>query len=98
MPPQYLDKVLLAYNGALSDTFKVSVVCVCLTLVAGLTMEWKSVKKAKQGGPPSPKIEENSGDAHTETEMVRSSPITEPVVPEKEEVKSTAEESSKTRE
>jgi Major Facilitator Superfamily len=98
VPPQYLDKVLLAYNGALSDTFKVSLACVCLTVVTGLTMEWKSVKKAKQGGPPSPKPEENAGDAHTETETARSSPIPEPVVPGKEGAKSTAEESSKAHE
>jgi hypothetical protein len=100
VPPQYLDKVLLAYNGALSDTFKVSLASVIATIVAGLTMEWKSVKKVEKGGPASQKPEEEvTGDAHTETETVRSSSTPEPSVPEKEEgVQSIAEESSKTHE
>ena len=50
VPPQYLDKVLVAYNYALSDTLKVPVACACATILAGLTMEWKSLKGLKQGG------------------------------------------------
>ncbi|KAN0122913.1 MFS general substrate transporter [Hyaloscypha variabilis] len=50
VPPQYLEKVLLAYNAALSDTLKVAVACASATILAGLTMEWKSLKGLKQGG------------------------------------------------
>jgi len=49
VPPQYLE-VLLAYNAALSDTLKVAVACASATILAGLTMEWKSLKGIKQGG------------------------------------------------
>ncbi|KAF8866985.1 MFS general substrate transporter [Acephala macrosclerotiorum] len=51
VPNQYLATVLVAYNKALSDVFKVGLACACATIIAGLTMEWKSVKGLKQGGP-----------------------------------------------
>jgi MFS family permease len=73
VPPQFLDQVLLAYNGALSDTFKVAVACAVATLVAGLTMEWKSVKGLKQGGPPQKPTHEN-GEVNTDSETVVESP------------------------
>jgi len=50
VPPQYLQNVLVAYNVALSDTLKVAVACASATILAGLTMEWKSLKGLKQGG------------------------------------------------
>ena len=50
VPPQYLQKVLVAYDAALSDTMKVATACACATILAGLTMEWKSVKGLKHGG------------------------------------------------
>jgi len=50
VPPQYLENVLLAYDAALSDTLKVAVACASATILAGLTMEWKSLKGLKQGG------------------------------------------------
>ncbi|KAN0106579.1 putative MFS multidrug transporter [Hyaloscypha variabilis] len=95
VPPQYLEKVLVAYNGALSDTLKLSLACAAATIVAGLTMEWKSVKGLKKGGPPA-KAEEKAEDLQTDT--ATSAPRTpEPLVAEeeKEGVRSTAEESSK---
>jgi hypothetical protein len=50
VPPQYLPNVLVAYDAALSDTLKVAVACASATILAGLTMEWKSLKGLKQGG------------------------------------------------
>jgi hypothetical protein len=50
VPPQFLDEVLVAYNASLRDVFKVGVACSAATIVAGLTMEWRSVKGLKQGG------------------------------------------------
>jgi len=64
VPPQYLEIVLVAYNAALQDVFKLSVALAAAGIVAGVTMEWKSVKGKKQGGEP-----EKSEDAvTTETE------------------------------
>lgn len=55
VPAQFLPKVLSAYNAALSDTFKLSVACGAATVIAGLVMEWKSVKGLKEGGDQSEK-------------------------------------------
>ena len=49
--PQYLDKVLSAYNNALTNTFDVGLVMSCMMIVEALGMEWKSIKKAKREGP-----------------------------------------------
>ncbi|CZT01043.1 related to transporter (major facilitator superfamily) [Rhynchosporium agropyri] len=48
VPPQYLHLVLIAYNAALSDVFKVGVACAVASIISGLTMEWKSVKALKE--------------------------------------------------
>jgi len=48
VPAQYLRLVLVAYNAALSDVFKVGVGCAAASIIGGLTMEWKSVKAAKE--------------------------------------------------
>lgn len=48
VPAQYLDLVLVAYNAALSDVFKVALGAACASILAGLTMEWKSVKAVKE--------------------------------------------------
>lgn len=50
VPESMLGVVLVAYNKALSDTFKVALGCACASILAGLTMEWKSVKNKKRGG------------------------------------------------
>lgn len=100
VPAQYLGQVLLAYNEALSDTFKVSVGCAVATIVTGLTMEWKNVKKLKKGAAASTKPEENATDVHTDTESAPSPPRTpQPLDPEKESrAPSTAAEPSKAHE
>lgn len=85
VPEQFLGAVLVAYNRALRDTFKVGVACACATILAGLTMEWKSVKGLKQGGAQVPiaketEKEKNGGQVHvddgavTDTETVVDSP------------------------
>lgn len=74
VPPQLLNKVLLAYNGALSDTLKVGLACACATILAGLTMEWKNIKGLKNGGPPSK--DKNIVETHTDTETADSPPRT----------------------
>ena len=49
VPVQYLEEVLVAYNGALTDVWWVAVGVSCLSLLgAGLT-EWKSVKGVRGG-------------------------------------------------
>ena len=76
IPAQFLPQVLIAYNSALSDVFKVGVACASATILCGLTMEWRSVKGLKQGGPE--KVQEEIGSRSGEvTEMVvDESPIT----------------------
>jgi hypothetical protein len=75
VPAQYLPEVLTAYNGALSDTFKVSLACAIATLLAGFTMEWKSVKGKNNGGPQDEKSSHEKGEeANTDTETVVESP------------------------
>ena len=58
VPLQLLEALLVAYNAALSDTLKVAVACAVATIVAGLTMEWKSVKGLRQGGPSGEAVKE----------------------------------------
>ncbi|KZP00733.1 MFS aflatoxin efflux pump [Calocera viscosa TUFC12733] len=50
VPQQYLAAVLVAYNDAITEAFKVALVLACLSAPAALFMEWKSVKKAKPDG------------------------------------------------
>ncbi|TVY14747.1 Efflux pump aflT, partial [Lachnellula arida] len=52
VPANMLETVLVQYNGAITNTLKVAVALSCATVVTALTMEWKSIKKVKQGGPP----------------------------------------------
>jgi MFS family permease len=66
VPLQYLGEVLVAYNAALSDALKVGLACAVATVLSGLTMEWKSVKGLKQGGPQ--KKEEKVKDDATNSE------------------------------
>ena len=43
-----LSRVLDAYNGALTDVFKVPLALACFSVIGALLMEWRSVKKGKQ--------------------------------------------------
>ena len=42
--PSKLGLVLEAYNGALTKTFRISLILACLTLIGSVLMEWRSVK------------------------------------------------------
>lgn len=48
VPPQDLQAVLVAYNSALTQVFIVAVVMSALIVIGSLSIEWKSVKKAKK--------------------------------------------------
>ena len=45
--PQDVSEVLLAYNNALIQTFYISLVMSCLTVLGAIGMEWRSVKGRK---------------------------------------------------
>jgi MFS family permease len=60
--PQYLDAVLVAYNRAIMDTLYIAVGTAAISIIAGLTMEWRNVKGMEQGGPSGPKKVEESRD------------------------------------
>ncbi|KAK5045299.1 hypothetical protein LTR84_009405 [Exophiala bonariae] len=45
---QDLQQVLVAYNGALTKVFYCAVAVSCASIVGALTMEWRSVKKARE--------------------------------------------------
>ncbi|OTA89152.1 hypothetical protein M434DRAFT_398741 [Hypoxylon sp. CO27-5] len=53
LPLELKTPVLMAYNEALRDAFRVGLILVCLTMIGAAGMEWKSVKpkvpKTKQG-------------------------------------------------
>jgi len=44
VPPEYLSRVLVAYNKALSETFYVGAAMASLSVFGSLEIEWKSVK------------------------------------------------------
>ncbi|ESZ96100.1 putative aflatoxin efflux pump AFLT [Sclerotinia borealis F-4128] len=48
VPAQYLQEVLVAYNAAITTTFLVAIITSAVTIFAGLTMEWKNIKKVKR--------------------------------------------------
>ncbi|KAJ5291744.1 major facilitator superfamily domain-containing protein [Penicillium angulare] len=47
VPDKDHGKVLEAYNGSLCACFRVALVLACLTIVGGIAMEWRSVKKER---------------------------------------------------
>jgi MFS family permease len=61
IPAQYLPQILVAYNAALSNAFLVGVGTSVATILSGLTMEWKSVKKAKAASREAMKAKGNQG-------------------------------------
>lgn len=44
VPPEFLDRVLVVYNDAITGTFLVALIVAALSLVGSLLTEWKSVK------------------------------------------------------
>ncbi len=59
VPPEYFDLVIRAYNYACTRIFLASMCLAFGALVCACAMEWRSIKKGKQGppggGPPGPK-------------------------------------------
>ena len=47
VPPQYISRVLVAYNAALTQTWYVSVALACLSTFGAVVLEWKSMKAKK---------------------------------------------------
>ncbi|MCJ1243994.1 hypothetical protein MMC30_001191 [Trapelia coarctata] len=45
--PEELGGLLLAYNSALTTTYKIAVAAPCLSVVGALTIEWRSIKGIK---------------------------------------------------
>jgi len=77
VPVASLPAVLLAYNAALSDTFKVAVGCAAATIIAGLTMEWRNLKGMKEGGAlVVKKKDEETADAVIDEKTTESPPST----------------------
>jgi MFS family permease len=52
IPPQYRTVALEAYNDSLRVCFQVALILACLSILGGLGMEWRSVKKNKENPPP----------------------------------------------
>ena len=58
VPANLLPEVLVAYNGALKDTFYLVAALTSLTIFGSLAMEWKSVKQGQQNKGSAAKDEE----------------------------------------
>lgn len=48
VPPKDLHTVLVAYNSALTKVYIVALCMLALTIIGGVLIEWKSVKKVKE--------------------------------------------------
>ncbi|KAI1377468.1 putative MFS aflatoxin efflux pump [Hypoxylon crocopeplum] len=51
LPPELLGPVLVAYNEALREVFRLGLCLSCLTIFGSASMEWRSVKEKKPKGP-----------------------------------------------
>ncbi|KAI0840307.1 putative MFS aflatoxin efflux pump [Hypoxylon sp. FL0890] len=49
LPPELLGPVLVAYNEALREVFRLGLCLSCLTVLGSATIEWKSVKQKPKG-------------------------------------------------
>jgi MFS family permease len=48
IPPQYHTLALDAYNNSLRVSFQIALIMACISIIGGLIMEWRSVKKTKE--------------------------------------------------
>ncbi|KAF4628140.1 hypothetical protein G7Y89_g10018 [Cudoniella acicularis] len=64
VPAEYLPAVLAAYNLALRRAFQAGLAMACLSILAALPLEWKSVK------PPKKKSDGESGESTDESVQV----------------------------
>lgn len=60
--PHELGAVLVAYNKAITNTIYIGVATAAISIISGLTMEWKNLKGLKQGGPSGARKEEQPKD------------------------------------
>lgn len=61
VPEQYMGKVVDAYNYATTRIFLAAVALSCAQLACALFVEWRSIKKGRQGPPPAkPKAEQQA--------------------------------------
>ena len=86
--PQYLGAVLVAYNKALMDTMYIAVATAVISILSGLTMEWKNIKGMKQGGPSGGHTEEPNQEAGVVSEAARETTNSNTISPELTEVES----------
>jgi MFS family permease len=54
IPPQDHAAALGAYNDSLRTCFEVALILACISIIGGLTMEWRSVKKNPDDPEPNP--------------------------------------------
>lgn len=67
VPGNMLEEVLVQYNVAISDTFRVAVALACASITGALAVEWKNIKGLKQGGQ-SGEAERERGNAQRKAE------------------------------
>ncbi|OTA84961.1 hypothetical protein M434DRAFT_165979 [Hypoxylon sp. CO27-5] len=72
LPPELLGPVLVAYNEALRETFRLGLCLSCLTILGSATIEWKSVKQKPKGTADAESGAENSGDKANSEQATRS--------------------------
>ncbi|KAJ5606064.1 hypothetical protein N7510_008845 [Penicillium lagena] len=58
IPSQYHNRVLKAYNDSLCVCFQVALIMVCLSILGGLFMEWRNVKKQQDDNEGEKYVEE----------------------------------------
>lgn len=73
VPPEALPAVVLAYNKAISDTIILAAATAAITIISGLTMEWKNLKlmkPPKKSAEPTPTVSEGPSTPVPEPEPV----------------------------
>ncbi|TVY19770.1 Efflux pump aflT [Lachnellula arida] len=75
VPAQFLQPVLVAYNLAIRRAFQAGLAMACLSILAALPLEWKSVKRA----PPGKTTHEENGEKSQEDGRVSAKPLQEDV-------------------
>ncbi|OTA61029.1 putative MFS aflatoxin efflux pump [Hypoxylon sp. EC38] len=72
LPPELLGPVLVAYNEALRETFRLGLCLSCLTILGSAMIEWKSVKQKPKGPVDAESGEVNSGEKANSEQATRS--------------------------
>ncbi|KAI1414207.1 putative MFS aflatoxin efflux pump [Hypoxylon sp. FL1857] len=72
LPAELLGPVLVAYNEALREVFKLGLCLSCLTILGSATIEWKSVKQKPKGPTGSESSEETKGEKGDSEQVTKS--------------------------